>query len=146
MRRRPLVAIVPAMSLRWRKPRLATEDLPLVVLWNEMLAATGIPRFRAEQLVREGRFPIRDLPYHGYHARERARPRGRHSIDPRQLTFSKTEILRFIALPEDERESLTLLEWELPRCCHCPFHCPPVGATQREHPYSAHFKRRWWQR
>jgi hypothetical protein len=40
-----------AVSHRWRKVTLAPDDLPLVVLWNEMLAATGIPEHRAAQLV-----------------------------------------------------------------------------------------------
>jgi hypothetical protein len=58
------------MSQRWRKITLAADDLPLVVLWNEMLAATGIPESRAWQLVQEGTFPIRHLPYHGYSPRD----------------------------------------------------------------------------
>ena len=132
------------MAQRWRKPTTAPLDLPLVVLWSEMLAATGLPESRASQLVREGSFPIRHLPYFGYQPRGR-RPLGRHQIDVRGFTFSKVEVLRFIALPEEERNRLTLLEWELPRCCHCPFHCPPACGTQ-EHPYAARFRIRWWNR
>lgn len=124
---------------------MAPEDLPLVVLWNEMLAVTGLPEYRAFQLAQEGRFPIRRLPYHGYHGRGRHQRRGRNQIDVRGLTFSKIEVLRFMAQPDYERDRLTLLDWELPRCCQCPFHCPPQGATQHEHPYAARFKTRWWQ-
>jgi hypothetical protein len=93
--------------------------------------------------MREGRFPIRQLPYFGYQPRGRPRV-GRNQIDVRGFTFSKVQVLRFIALPEDERHIQTLMEWELPRCCQCPFHCPPAGAAQ-EHPY-ARFKKRWWNR
>ena len=50
------------MSQRWRKVTLGADDMPLVVLWNEMLAATGIPEARAWQLVQEGSLPIRHLP------------------------------------------------------------------------------------
>src|SRR5205085_7046923 len=121
------------MVQRWKKPKIVLQDLPLVVLWNEMLAATGLPEYRASQLVREGSFPIRHLPYFGYGPRGRPRRLGRGEIDMRVFTFSKAEVLRFIALPEDERNRLTLLEWEQPRCCHCPFHCPPAHA-QQEHP------------
>jgi hypothetical protein len=132
------------MSQRWKKPTLAPDDLSLVVLWSEMLAASGIPDYRASQLVLEGTFPIRRLPYHGYQPRGR-RPSARGQIDARGFTFSKVEVLRFIAMPEDERYRLTTLEWEQPHCCHCPFHCPPAGAAQ-EHPYAARFKTRWWNR
>ena len=132
------------MSQRWRKVTLAAEDLPLVVVWSEMLAATGIPESRAWQLVQEGEFPIRHLPYHSYSPRGRKRYMGRNQIDPRGYTFWQVEVLKFIALPEDERYRQTLLEWERPRCCHCPFHCPPHGQVHQEHPYAARFKRRWW--
>jgi hypothetical protein len=111
-----------------------------------MLAATGIPESRAWQLVQERRFPIRTLPYHGYSPRGRKRYIGRHQIDPRGYTFSKVEVLKFIALSEDERDQQTRLEWELPRCSHCPFHCPPQGSAQEEHPYAARFRTRWWNR
>jgi hypothetical protein len=67
-------------------------------------------------------------------------------IDPRGFTFSKVEVLKCIALPEDERYRQTLLEWEQPRCCQCPFHCPPHGSGQLEHPYAARFRRRSWNR
>ena len=133
------------MAQRWKKPTIAPDDLPVVVLWKEMLAATGLPEYRASQLVQEGSFPIRRLPYYGYQARGR-RPAGRGQIDARNFTFSKVEVLRFIARPEDERNRLTLLDWEQPRCCHCPFHCPPFGGTAHEHPYAARFKTRWWNR
>jgi hypothetical protein len=133
------------MAQRWRKVRIAPEDLPLVVLWNEMLAATGLPDIRASQLVQEGRFPIRHLPYHGYYRKGR-RPVRRNQIDVRGFTFSKVEILKFLALPDYERNSLTLMEWEMPRCCHCPVHCPPQGSVAQEHPYSARCKTRWWNR
>jgi hypothetical protein len=123
---------------------LAPEDLPLVVLWPEMIAATGLPDHRASQLLQEGRFPIRHLPYFGYQPRGRPRRYGQR-IDVRSYTFSKVEVLRFIALPEHERDRLTLLDWELPRCCQCPFHCPPAGAAP-EHSYAARFKTRWWNR
>jgi hypothetical protein len=131
------------MSQRWKKITLGAGDLPLVVVWSEMLAATGIPESRAWQLVQEGTFPIRHLPYHGYSPRGRKRYMGRSQIDPRGYTFWNVEILKFIALDEDERHRQTLLEWERPRCCHCPFHCPPQGQVQQEHPYAARFKR-WW--
>src|SRR6266498_2863626 len=85
------------MAQRWRKVTLAPEDLQLVVLWSEMLAATGIPESRAWQLVQEGTFPIRQLPYHGYSARGTKRYMGRSQIDPRGFTFSKVEVLKFIA-------------------------------------------------
>jgi hypothetical protein len=140
----PGIAIVQGMAQRWRKVTLAPENLPLVVLWSEMLAATGLPDFRASQLAREGRFPIHQLPYFGYQPKGR-RPVRRNQIDVRSVTFSKVEVSRFIALPEHERNSLTLMEWEMPRCCHCPFHCPPAGGAQ-EHPYAARFKTRWWNR
>ena len=64
------------------------DDLPLVVLWNEMLAATGLPEHRASQLGREGSFPIRHLPYHGFQAKG-GRPVGRGQIDLRSFVFSK---------------------------------------------------------
>ena len=134
------------MSQRWKRITLAADDLPLVVLWSEMLAATGIPESRGWQLVQEGSFPIRHLPYHGYSPRGRKRYYGRSQIDPRGFTFAKVEVLKFIALDDDERYRKTLLEWELPRCCHCPFHCPPHGQAQQEHPYAARFRRRWWDR
>ena len=67
-------------------------------------------------------------------------------IDPRGFTFSKVKVLKFIALDEYERHRLTLLEWEQPRCCQCPFHCPPNGAGQHEHPYTARFRTQWWNR
>jgi hypothetical protein len=102
------------MSQRWRKVTLAPEDLPLVVLWSEMLAATGLAESRAWQLVQERSFPIRHLPYHGYSPRGRKRNIGRNQIDSRGFTFSKVEVLKFIALPEDKRYGQTLLEWELP--------------------------------
>src|SRR5262249_10046618 len=121
----PSMDIVPRMSQRWRKVTLAAEDLPLVVVWKEMLAATGIPESRACRLVQEGTFPIRDLPYHSYSPRGRMRHLGRNQIDPSGYTFWKVEVLKFLALDEEERDRRTLLEWELPRCCHCPFHCPP---------------------
>src|SRR5262245_7490143 len=104
------------MAQRWRHPKIAPEDLPLVVLWSEMIAATGLPDYRASQLFQEGRFPIRHLPYFGYQPRGRRRRDG-HRIDVRIYAFSKVEVLRFIALPEYERDRLTLLDWELPRCC-----------------------------
>jgi len=132
------------VTQRWKKPKIAPEDLPLVVLWTEMLAATGLPEYRASQLVREGSFPIRHLPYYGYSPRGRRRF-GRGEIDVRIFTFAKVEVLRFIAQPEDERDRLTLLDWERPRCCQCPFHCPRPGAGQ-EHPHAARFKTRWWNR
>ena len=122
------------MSQRWRKVTVAADDLQLIVLWREMLGATGIPESRAWQLVQEGSFPIRHLPYR------------RRQIDPRGFTFAKVEVLKFIALDEDDRYRQTLLEWELPRCCHCPFHCPPHGQAQQEHPYAARFRTRWWNR
>jgi hypothetical protein len=125
---------------------LAADDLPLVVLWSEALGATGIPESRAWQLVQEGSFPIRHLPYHGYVARGRKRYVGRSQVDPRSFTFAKVEVLKFVALDEDERYRKTLLGWELPRCCQCPFHCPPHGQAQLEHPYAARFKTRWWSR
>jgi hypothetical protein len=125
---------------------LAADDLPLVVLWNEVLAATGIPESRARQLVQEGSFPIRQLPYHGYAPRGRKRHVGRSQIDPRGLTFAQVEVLKFVALDEDERYRKTLLESELPRCCHCPLHCPPHDHAQHEHPYAARFRTRWWNR
>lgn len=131
------------MSQRWRKPRIAPDDLPLVVLWKEMLAATGIPESRAFMLVQERRFPIRQLPYYGYKAKGRERKIGRNQIEVRNITFAKAEVLRFIALDEYERNQKTLMEWEMPRCCHCPFHCPPHGQAP-EHPYASRFKRRWW--
>jgi hypothetical protein len=134
------------MSQRWRKITLAADDLPLVVLWSEMLAATGIPESRAWQLVQEGSFPIRHLPYHGYSSRGRKRHVGRSEIDPRSFTFAKVEVLKFTALDEDDRYRTTLLEWELPRCCHCPFHCPPHGQAQQQHPYVARFRTHWWNR
>jgi hypothetical protein len=134
------------MSQRWRKVTLAPDDLPLVVLWGEMLAATGIQEYRAAQLVQEGSFPIRRLPYYGYQPRGRRRNLARNQIDARGFTFSKVEVLKFISLPEDQRDTQTLLEWEQPRCCHCPFHCPPHAATQHEHPYAARFRNRWWNR
>jgi hypothetical protein len=69
------------------------------------------------------------LSYHGYSPRGRKRNIGRNQIDPRGFTFSKVEVLKFIALSEDERYRQTLLEWERPRCCHCPFHSAAwVGA------------------
>lgn len=138
------VVIVAAMSQRWRKVTLAPDDLPLVVLWKEMLAATGMPESRASQLVQERGFPIRHLPYHGYSPRGSRRHVGRNEIDPRGFTFSKVEVLKFLALDEYERNRQTLLEWERPRCCQCPFHCPPHGAAQQEHPYASRFRRRWW--
>lgn len=110
-----------------------------------MLAATGLPDFRAAQLAQEGRFPIRHLPYYGYQPKGR-KPVGRNRIDVRGFTFSKVEVLRFLALPDYERNNLTLMEWELPRCCQCPFHCPPAGSGAREHPYAARFRTRWWNR
>lgn len=134
------------MAQRWKDPKITPGDLPLVVLWVEMLEATGLPEHRASQLVQEGRFPMKRLPYHGFAPRGRSRRLGRYEIDARGFTFSKIEVLRFIALPEDERNQLTLLEWELPRCCQCPFHCPPHGLAQQEHPYAARFKTRWWSR
>lgn len=134
------------MSQRWRKVTLEADDLPLVVLWSEMLAATGIPESRAWQLVQEGGFPIKRLPYYGYQPRGRKRYVGRNQVDPRGFTFSKVEVLKFLALGEYERNRQTLLDWEQPRCCHCPFHCPPHGAGQREHPYAARFRTRWWNR
>jgi len=134
------------MSQRWRRVTLAPEDLPLVVLWAEMLAATGIAESRAWQLVQEGTSPIRHLPYYGYSGRGRQRNIGRNQIEPRALTFSKVEVLKFIALPKDERYRQTLLEWELPHCCHCPIHCPPNGSAHQEHPYAARLRRRWWNR
>lgn len=140
------MTIVAAMSQRWKKVTLAADDLPLVVLWNEVLAATGIPESRAWQLVQERRFPIRDLPYHRYTPRGRKRYVGRSQIDPRGFTFAKVEVLKFIALDDGERYRKTRLEWELPRCCHCPFHCPPHGPVQQEHPYAARFRTRWWSR
>lgn len=133
------------MSQRWKKPTIAPEDLPLVVLWREMLAATGIPESRAAQLAREYRFPIRQLPYFGYKPRGRKPVGRRNEIDVRGFAFAKVEVLRFLALDEYERNRQTLLEWELPRCCQCPFHCPPAG-QQQENPYAARFKRRWWNR
>jgi hypothetical protein len=132
------------MSQRWRKVTLAPDDLPLVVLWDEMTAATGIPELRAWQLVQEGNFPIEHLPYYGYQPRGRKRDGGRRQIDPRGFTFSKVEVLRFLALDEDERTRATLLDWEQPRCCNCPFHCPPHSAAQQEHSYARRFKTRWW--
>src|SRR4051812_14555896 len=127
------------MSYRWKKPTMAPDDLPLVVLWKEMLAATGLPEYRASQLMHEGSFPIKRLPYFGYQPRGRPRTLGRNYIDVRGLAFSKVEVQCFVALPEDERNRLTLLAWEQPQCCHCPFHCPPAGGAQ-EHPYAARFK------
>ena len=134
------------MSQRWRKVTFEPEDLPLVVLWTEMLAATGIPESRAWQLVQEGSFPIRLLPYHGYSQRGRQRNIGRNRIDPRGCTFWRVEVLKFTALPEDERYRKTQLERELPRCGHCPLHCPPHSSAQQEHPYAARFRTRWWNR
>jgi hypothetical protein len=134
------------MSQRWKKVTLGADDLQLVVLWTEMLAATGIPELRAWQLVQEGSFPIRRLPYHGYSPRGRKRYVGRSQIDPRGSTFAKVEVLKFTALDDDERYRKTLLECEMPRCCHCPFHCPPHGQAQQEHPYAARFRMRWWHR
>jgi hypothetical protein len=133
------------MSQRWKKPTIVPHDLPLVVVWKEMLGTTGLPESRASQLAREGTFPIKHLPYFGYQPRGRLRAAGRNQFDVRGLTFSKVEVQRFVALPDDERNRLTLLEWEQPRCCHCPFHCPPAGEPQ-EHPYAARFKARWWNR
>lgn len=132
------------MSQRWRKITRPADELPLVVLWTEMLAATGIPDSRAWQLVQEGRFPIRKLPYHGYSPRGRSRSLGRRQIDARGFTFAKVEVLKFLALDEHDRHRQTLLDWELPRCCQCPFHCPPHGQAQQQHPYAARFGRRWW--
>lgn len=132
------------MSQRWKKVTLAVDELPLVVLWSEMLAATGIPDARAWQLVQENNFPIKDLPYYGY-APPGGRPGGRRSqIDPRYYTFAKVEVLRFLALDEYHRHQATLLDWERPKCCQCPLHCPPHGQVQQEHLYAARFKRRWW--
>lgn len=139
------MTIVAAMSQRWRTATLTADDLPLVVLWTEMLAATGIPASRASQLVQEGSFPIRQLPYHGYSPRGWPRRMGRYELDARGLTFAKVEVLKFMALPEDERYRQTLLEWERPRCCHCAFHCPPHGSAPQEHPYAARFTTRWWE-
>ena len=68
------------MAPRWKKPKIAPDDLPLVVLWSEMLAATGLPEYRAAQLLQEGMFPIRRLPYHGYQARGRHRGLGRGAV------------------------------------------------------------------
>src|SRR3954463_1071379 len=98
----PMV-IVRFMSQRWKEVTLAPEDLPLVVLWSEMVAATGIPESRAWQLVQEGSFPIRKLPYHGYSPRGRKPYHGRNQIDPRGFTFSQVEVLKFITLQEHER-------------------------------------------
>ncbi len=134
------------MSQRWKKVALAPDDLPLVVLWKEMLAATGMPESRAWQLVQEGSFPIRQLPYYGYSPRGRQREVGRGQVNPRGFTFSKVEILKFVSLDESDRYRQTLLEWEQPRCRHCPFHCPPHSAAQQEHPYSARFRSKWWNR
>lgn len=141
-----MTIVLRAMSKRWKKPNLTPEELPLVVLWPEMLAATGIPEHRAFQLAQERRVPIRELPYHGYKPRGRQRKIGRNQIDVRDKTFAKVEVLKFIALDEYERNRLTLLEWEMPRCCHCPFHCPPEGGGHQEHPYAARFRQRWWNR
>ncbi len=132
------------MAERWKKPKIAPQDLPLVVLWKEMLAATGLSEHRASQLIREGSFPIRHLPYHGYAPCRRRRRLARGEIDMRIFTFAKSEVVRFAALPEEERDRLTLLEWEQPRCGHCPFHCPSAD-TASEHPYAKRF-RRWWNR
>jgi hypothetical protein len=132
------------MSQRWRKVTLVVHDLPLVVLWSEMLAATGIPESRAWQLVQERSFPIRQLPYHGYVPRGRKRYVGRGQIDPRGFTFAKVEVLKFIALDDDERYRKTLLDWERPRCCHCPFHCPPHGQAQQAP--TMRFRTAWWNR
>lgn len=79
------------MSQRWKKITLAPDDLPLVVLWKEMLAATGIPESRAWQLVQERSFPIRDLPYHGYAPRGSRRYGGRNQIDARGLLSRKSK-------------------------------------------------------
>ena len=70
------------MSQRWKKVTLAPDDLPLVVLWSEMLAATGMPESRAWQLVQDGSFPIKQLPYYGYQPRGRKRYVGRNQVDP----------------------------------------------------------------
>ncbi len=134
------------MSQRWKKVTLGVDDLSLVVLWNEMLAATGLPELRAWELVQEGSFPIRRLPYHGYTPRGRKRYTGRSQIDPSGFTFAKVEVLRFIALDDHERDQKTRLERELPRCCHCPFHCPPEGQMPQTHPYAARFRTSWWNR
>lgn len=132
------------MSQRWRKITLAADELPLVVLWKEMLAATGIPDSRAWQLVQERSFPIKALPYYGYSPHGRTRDVGRNHLDPRDFTFAKVEVLKFLAHDDYHRHQATLLDWERPRCCRCPFHCPPHGQVQHEHPHAARFKRRWW--
>lgn len=134
------------MSRRWNTPTIAPEDLPLVVLWKEMLGATGIPESRAFQLVQEDSFPISHLPYFGYQARGRPRRVGRRAIDAASMTFSKAQVWKFIALEEDERERLTILDWERPSCCHCPLHCPPAGAQPQGYSYADRFKTRWWDR
>jgi hypothetical protein len=57
-------------------------------------------------------------------AASRLSPRGkkryvaRHQIDLRGDTFWKVEVLKFIALSEDERHQQTPLEWEWSRCSH----------------------------
>jgi hypothetical protein len=133
------------MSQRWKKAKIAPHELPLVVLWKEMLAATGMPEHRATQLAREYRFPIPQLPYFGYKPKGRRVSR-RNEPDVRGYAFAKAEVIRFIALEEYERNKLTLMEWEMPRCCQCPFHCPPAGQAQQEHPYAGRFRRPWWNR
>lgn len=144
LRRGQKRAIVSPMSRRWNTPTLPPEELPLVVLWKEMLAATGIPEFRAWQLVQEGGFPIPHLPYFGYHPR-RARQFGRSEIDASLLCFSKIEVWKFIVLDERERTRQTALDFEKPRCCHCPFHRPPEGQSyQPPSSYANRFRRPWW--
>ncbi len=129
------------MLRRWSTPTLGADELPLVVLWKEMLAATGIPAHRASQLIREGQFPIPQLPYFGLSSRIRRRL-GRYDVDTTTIAFSKAQVLKFIALEPYERERLTLLDYERPTCCQCPFHCPKGEAAQ-PHPYAQRFKR-WW--
>jgi hypothetical protein len=60
-------------------------------------------------------------------------------IDPRGFTFAKVEVLKFIALPQDERYRQTLLEWKRPAVAiapftataHCMFRCRRSTRTPR---------------
>jgi len=89
---------------------------------------------------------IRMLPYYGFSPRGRKRDVRRGQVDPRGYTFAKVEVMKFLALDEHQRHQATLLDYERPRCCHCPFHCPPHGQVQQGHPYAERFKKRWWNR
>jgi hypothetical protein len=121
---------------------LATQlvELPLVCFEDDVAKALGIALKRVKQLVHEGRFPIRQLPYYGL--RRKARYVRRGETTEAKPCWSKNAVLSFLAKDDRDREFrlLTRYEAERPQCNYsCLAHCP---SRRHEHGYVRYLKNR----